>query len=114
MPNYQPYMIKTRRVAAATCLLELSQYMERFYTVNLRYDQNSSGAAVALPATQCQTDLAGHYAFSLNPDPTARTYTLGAAPQGAQSTKDPLLCGTLTINQAGQKGAEADVSKCWR
>jgi type IV pilus assembly protein PilE len=115
VPNYQSYMIKTRRATATACLLELSQFMERFYTVNLRYDQDTGGNAVAFPDTQCQRDLAGYYIFNTE-NPTARTYALSAAPQGAQGSKDPYKCGTLTINQAGVKGAAEGATEgmCWR
>jgi type IV pilus assembly protein PilE len=115
VPNYQSYMIKTRRAAAAACLLELSQFMERFYTVNLRYDKDSNGTGVALPNTQCRTDLAGYYTF-ISENLAARTYILSAAPHGAQLDNDPSKCGNLTIDQAGKKGAAegADVGMCWR
>ncbi|MDR3087086.1 MAG: pilus assembly protein PilE [Azoarcus sp.] len=111
-------MIKTRRVNAGACLLELSQFMERFYSVNLRYDKDKSDTNVVLPGTQCQTDLNGYYKISIATTPAiaARSYTLQAVPQGTQSTKDPKTCGTLTINQTGQKGAAGGTTKvpdCW-
>lgn len=109
IPNYQSYMIKTRRATAAACLLEMSQMLERFHTVNMTY------TGFTVPSLQCSNDLAGHYTFSLT-GLAARTYLLNATPQGAQSSKDPASCGTLTINQAGQKGVAdgAVVSACWR
>lgn len=114
IPNYQSYMLKTRRASAAACLLELSQAIERFHTVKMSY------AGFALPDTQCSsTDLAEYYAFDQGPvdgQPTAQTYTLRAVPKGAQDTNDPDKCGTLTINQAGQKGvgANGNLGRCWR
>lgn len=118
VPNYQSYMIKTRRVIAGACLIELSQFMERFYSMNLRYDKDKDGTDVALPNTQCRTDLNGYYTFSIATTPAiaARSYVLQAVPQGAQSSKDPKACGTLTINQTGQKtaaGATTKVADCW-
>lgn len=107
IPNYQSYMIKTRRATAAGCLLEMSQALERFHAVNLTY------SGFTLPSLQCSNDLTNHYTFAAT-DLKARTYTLSAAPQGAQSSKDPFSCGTLTIDQAGKKGAGGDVAKCWK
>ncbi|MCL2644697.1 MAG: type IV pilin protein [Betaproteobacteria bacterium] len=109
IPNYQSYILNTRRAAAVTCLLELSQAIERFHTVNMTY------AGFTLPSAQCSTDLNGHYSFSVA-DQAARTYTLSAIPQGTQASNDPASCGTLTMNQAGQKGAlgGGNVGKCWR
>ncbi|MCL2590308.1 MAG: type IV pilin protein [Betaproteobacteria bacterium] len=87
--------------------MEISQALERFHTEKLTY------AGFAVPSMQCISSLAGHYTFSLG-DQAARTYTLSAVPEGAQSSNDPASCGTLTINQAGQKGAGGDASVCWR
>ncbi|MDR2880443.1 MAG: type IV pilin protein [Azoarcus sp.] len=100
-------MIKTRRATAAACLLEMSQALERFYTVNLTY------VGAALPDIQCSRELANHYIFAL-PNPAAREYQLTATPQGAQNNNDPYACGTLTMDQAGQKGADKNVNDCWR
>ena len=36
-PSYESHVTKTRRAAAAGCLLERAQFMERFYTTNLSY-----------------------------------------------------------------------------
>ena len=113
IPNYQSYMIKTRRGTATACLLEMSQLMERFHTANMSYEKDKDGNDFTLPAMQCSNDLAGHYAFALTTR-TARAYTLSATPQGAQSSRDPSSCGILTIDQAGTKGAGGDVSTCWR
>ncbi len=120
LPNYQSHMIKTRRVAAAACLLEISQWMERSYTVAMTY------TGLALPAMQCSGNLAGYYAFNLAVI-DARNYSLSATPQGAQANNDPDSCGTLSIDQAGQKTTRGnpdpdgvptagggDVSKCWK
>jgi type IV pilus assembly protein PilE len=113
IPNYQSYMIKTRRGAAETCLQQMAQMLERHHASKLTY----AGATVA--DLQCSKELAGHYTFSLT-DQAARTDLLSATPQGAQSSKDPIACGILTVDQAGKKGAkngtadEAAVSACWK
>jgi len=74
IPNYQSHMIRTRRATAATCLLELSQALERSHAINMTY------TGFTLPVTQCSTDLSGHYSFSVA-NLTAQTYTLSAAPR---------------------------------
>ncbi len=43
IPSYTDSVRKSRRKAAATCLIEQAVFMERFYTTNLRY----TGAASA-------------------------------------------------------------------
>ena len=51
-PTYQDSVRKSRRADAEAVLLELAQWMERFYTENNRYDQTRAGVAVVLPFAQ--------------------------------------------------------------
>lgn len=110
VPSYQRYVISTNRTSATACLTELAQSMERTYTQNMRY--NPQG--FVLPQIQCRADLAQRYGFTLG-NHNARTYTISAVPTSLQNDTD---CGTLTLNQAGQKGAAggfniATVRQCW-
>jgi type IV pilus assembly protein PilE len=113
--SYENSVIKSRRKAATACVLEASQFMERFYTTNLAYNQTPAAVAVALPQLGCDTDLTNFYNIQLNGTPTASAYSVEAAPQGTQLAKDT-DCGTLRINQQGVKsitGAVANLDKCW-
>jgi type IV pilus assembly protein PilE len=106
VPSYSSYVIKTRRAAAAACLLELSQSMERYYTVNLKYTD------ATLPSTQCQNELDGYYTFSLDDTKLGqRTYALQATPEGSQAAD---ACGALGLDQAGTKTAGGEAASCWR
>ncbi len=114
-PAYMDSVTKTRRAAAAGCLMELSQFMERFYTINMRYDQDTSGTAIALPNTSCMSSQQDFYTYSFSGAVANSTYTIQAVPQGGQATRDT-KCATLTINQTGTKtksGSAAAVSDCW-
>ena len=55
----------------------------------------------------------GTVAYNITQAETANTFTVTAAPQGGQ-TKDT-RCGTLTLNQAGQKtkSGTGELSDCW-
>ena len=108
-PSYRDHVLRTHRTAAQGCLMELAQWMERFYTTNLRYDQTAGGVAVTLPQTQCRTDIAARYTISFSGNPTAMAFTLQAVPQGAQASDS---CGTLTLNQAGAR--TPTTAGCWR
>lgn len=115
-PSYQNHVIKSRRAAAAACSLEAAQFMERFYTTNMKYDKDIAGKAVALPATACANDLANFYTFSLKAaDLSASTYTIDATPKGQQLARDT-KCATLSINQTGKKmtsNTGTNASECW-
>ncbi len=113
--SYENSVVKSRRKAAAACVLEASQFMERFYTTNLAYNQTPAAVAVVLPDFQCETDLANFYSVQLNGTPTATAYSVEAVPQGVQATKDS-KCGTLRINQSAAKsitGTVATMDECW-
>ena len=112
-PTYMNSMVRVRRDAAKTCLSEDAQFMERFYTTNLRYDQTLAGAAVALPPCSSGADVNNFYTVSLSAV-AARSYTLQAVPKAVQATRDT-ACGTLGINNVGTKtksGSET-VDYCW-
>jgi len=107
-PSYQNHVQKLRRNAAAGCALEIAQYMERHYTTRLSYEA-AGGGAPPLPALQCRQDLAAFYGFALG-NVGQRTYTVSAAPSGAQSEDK---CGTLSIDHAGTKDSTGSASECW-
>jgi len=129
-PSYQSYMQKTRRVAAAGCLMELAQWMERNFTTCLRYDRTGTapacGTAVAnaqLPALNCRNELNNAYTFQFTAavapatNPAQAAYSLEAAPGAVQA--GDTRCATITLNQAGVKGATGTeaataANSCWR
>ena len=112
-PTYMDSMVKVRRDAAKTCLSEDAQFMERFYTTNLRYDQTLGGVAVALPGCSSGADVNNFYTVTLSAV-AARSYTLQAAPIGAQLSRDT-ECSTLTLNNVGTKteSGSKTVDYCW-
>lgn len=116
-PSYQQHVMKSRRATAQSCLLDVSQFMERFYATNMRYDKTADGKAVTFPNTQCTTDLAGQYVLRFAAgEPTAGSYTIEAEPQGHQATLDT-KCGTLSFNHRGEKKVSVTgtpVSDCWK
>ena len=113
-PSYTSHLVKSRRAQATACLQEAAQYMERFYTTNLRYDQTATTSiAVSLPTTACIQDLNGRYVLSIA-SVSAHAFALKATPQGAQATADT-QCGTLGLSQAGTKTitGTGTVAACW-
>lgn len=113
-PSYQSHITSTRRAAAAGCLLEMGQQMERRYTTSLSY-----ATSTTVPALGCATDLTPFYRFEFaSGEPTTPTFVISAAGRGNQSTDG---CSPLTLNQRTVKGANNEapptpetVRKCWK
>ena len=119
-PSYQEHVLRSWRSNAAGCLLELANRMER------RYTGTSSYVGASIPTAGCTTEgnMDNRYNFdhgelpSGDDSPSATEFVLQAVPipDGPQADDD---CGTLTINQWGQKGiADAadgtSADECWR
>jgi len=113
LPTYQNHVVESRRKAAQVCLMELSQFMERYFTTRMTYA--APVGVDILPQTQCRADLAASYGFFLTPGAgvnAATQYTLSAVPvAGSAQAAADTACGTLTLNQAGTRGA--DGANCW-
>jgi len=112
-PAYTNHVTSTRRAAATACLLEMSQFMERYYTTNLRY-VDGSGNAPTLPEATCRDDLQLFYTLSFSGAVTATAYSVQAVPQGIQASRDT-KCATLTLDEKGGQtiSGTASVAECW-
>ena len=126
-PTYTNYITKTRRAAATACLSEYANYMERYYTTNLRYDQDTNGnannvSAVILDcASQSQTGAYYSYGFAATPALSQSTYKILATPipGSVQAVRDT-TCGVLGIDYTGQRFYQATakdtagLAVCWQ
>jgi prepilin-type N-terminal cleavage/methylation domain len=119
VPSYTRHVVKTKRVAAQACLSEYANYMERYYTTNLRYDKDSSATPVANPVSTATLVLdcasaqrtGADYVYALPAASLkASSYSLTATPQGAQATRDA-TCGRLSLDQTGARGPST--AGCW-
>jgi type IV pilus assembly protein PilE len=105
-PSYQNQIRNARRSDAQGALLELAQFMQRFHTVNNRYDQDTEGNPVALPFAQSPRD-AGTTFYNLRLQAvTATNFILEAEPIGAQTGDS---CGTISLTNASIKSP----AECW-
>ena len=108
-PSYQSYLRDSRRADAEGVLIEMSQWMERQYTVNGRYD-DGAGNAPALPIQKSPRDgTATHYVVSVSAVDTD-SFTLTATAQGGQTQEE---CGNLTLTQTGARGSSGPGTRCW-
>ena len=101
LPSYNEHVRKTRRTAGAACAAAVAQQAERFYTTNLTYAGFVANTAI------CEPKANEYYTVSATAA-ADKTYTISAAPQGAQSGD---ACGSLTINQVGAKSPTT--AGCW-
>ena len=103
-PAYMEYVIKSRRTAAASCVQQHAQVMERYFTTNLTY--------VGAPNPTCDPAIAAFYTVSFSGTPAARTFVVQAVPTTMQSDS---RCGTLSINAQGvrTKSGTGTVAACW-
>lgn len=112
LPSYESHVQTTRRGAAAGCLLEIAQQMERRYVSSLTYN-----ATTTLPPIGCVTDQAANYTFEFTTgNPQTTTYSIEAIPAGGQASDS---CGNLALNEKTVKKAAgvtdaATVKKCWK
>lgn len=122
-PSFTEQIARSRRAEAQTVLLAGQQWMERFYSENFRYDQNSAGTLVTCASTtkDCPFDLrfstspppgggAALYAITVSaPAPTASSaeqrYTITATRKsGTAMAAD--RCGNLTVDHLGRRSIE--------
>ncbi len=107
LPSYQKQIQKTRRSDAKSALIGAAGQMERYFTERSTYATATLGSGGVYAATTEN----GYYTLSLA-NLSATTYTLLAAPAGAQ-TGD--LCGTMSYTEQGVKGVTGSlpVTECW-
>ncbi|MGH8173824.1 MAG: type IV pilin protein [Rhodanobacteraceae bacterium] len=94
-PSYQEQVRKTRRAQAKADLMELTQALERKFTV----DRDYGTPAFVPPITRSPRDADDgkqYYDLSFSEGPGVTTYTLQAVPVNTQAAD---RCGTLTIDQ---------------
>jgi type IV pilus assembly protein PilE len=131
IPQYQDYVIRSKRAAARQVLMEAAQYLERNYTAAGCYNfadtpgcLAQSGSATAQPSTMLRAPSEGRqsYAVAWAYTSSGQAYTLTATPCGDAGTcpsgtdtsfKDP-DCGALTLTQTGLRGASGNVTTCWQ
>ncbi|MCW8165487.1 type IV pilin protein [Verminephrobacter aporrectodeae] len=130
-PSYREYIAKSRRAEAKTILISAQQWMERFYTENFRYDENSAGVAVTdltqFPSRFSVSPVPGQgspvYAISLDKSSIKRdTYSV-KADRIAGSVMANDRCGDFSIDHLGRKDLKnysgfadksAAMEACWK
>ncbi len=116
IPAYQNYVTRATRTKATQGLMNLAGLEERYFYSNNTYTGTLSALGVSSSGSYCvDSCTASRYYTITIPSATTTSYTLQAAPGGAQLTQDT-ACGTLTLTNTGVKAASGDPSntkRCW-
>ncbi len=110
-PAYTSYIQRGYRANAKTTLLEAAQFMERYRSANFRY-VDAGGNPPALPARLQVSPPEGAPRYTVAiVGASANSFVLAATPTGWTDAD----CGTLTLDNLGQKGASGpqSASTCW-
>lgn len=108
LPSYQEHVRKTRRTQAKADMLEITQMLEREFTLNRSY----AGFDITSFNQSPRTGRA-FYDITYAPDPMVNSYTITATPKDSQLSDTK--CGTLTLDNLGAKTASGSlgVAGCW-
>ncbi len=118
VPSYTSYIAKGRRAEARTQLLQVAQFMQRFYTANDKFDLDRAGNQVAdqIPGGLKRSPADGTQLYELGVTATSTAYTLTMAPlTGTSMASDK--CGTYTLTSTGVRGVSGATytrDECWK
>ncbi len=110
-PSYVQYTVRSKRAAAEGFVMGLANRQEQYMLNARQYATTLAELGVTVPE-----DVSRNYTIT-EPIPvttTPPTYTITAVPIGGQAANDT-KCGSVSINQAGTKGASGTgtAAECW-
>ena len=118
-PSYVQYVTDTKRTAATSVLLQIADRQQQFFMDNKAYaaDLTDLGFAAnpyvisddGTASNVADTDSV--YTIALS-NVAATTYTITATPLHGQLSRDA-DCGSLTLNQTGNRGHSGAGDDCW-
>lgn len=106
VPSYNSYIAKARRADAKAQLVQVAQFMQRFYAANDSFSKDRAGNDVMdrMPASLKQSPADGDKIYALAmPLTNAMSFTLHMVPVATGSTRRD-DCGTLTLTSTGVRG----------
>jgi type IV pilus assembly protein PilE len=108
LPAYTGHVARARRAEARVHLLQVAQFMQRFYAANDNYqkDRADNDVLAQMPANLRQSPSDGNAVYTLDIPPatlSASHYVLHMVPRpGASMARDK--CGTFTLSSTGLRG----------
>lgn len=110
-PSYQRYVARTHRNAAAACLSQIAQAMERRYTTALTY-VDPGGNREHLSGCASENDLQRFYTIEFANAVTQSTFRVRAVPTPVQNSAERQQCGTLSLDNTGARISNNN-GTCW-
>ena len=127
IPSYQESVRKSRRAEVRAQLLEVAQYLQRFYSHNDSFATTKAGAAVTIPselAMAPRNAAPGSQSYDISfATPAAGAINPGLASFKIQAVRkaggpmDGDKCGDFTLENTGARGllnASDTAANCWR
>jgi type IV pilus assembly protein PilE len=118
-PSYTQYVMRSHRQAAKNAAFQIADRQEQFFLDNRAYAPNLSTLGYAADVIGVKRD--GQFTAAGDADRTylltlggvtPTTFTIGAAPQLTQATRDT-DCMMLTLTQSGDRDASGPSTECW-
>lgn len=103
IPNYQQYVLRAKRSAAQSHMMEIAGRESQYLLDNRAYADTVATLSMTTPA-----EVSANYKITIAPVVTPPSFVITATPIGNQ-TKD--VCGTLTLDSAGAK--TPITGNCW-
>ena len=127
IPSYQESVRKSRRAEARAQLLEVAQYMQRFYSHNDSFANTKAGLAATVPgelAVVPRHAASGSQSYDISfcapaagsNNPGLSTFKIQAVRKSGGPMEDD-KCGDFTLEHTGARGllnATDSASNCWR
>jgi type IV pilus assembly protein PilE len=102
LPSYAEFVKRGSRAEVQAFLMEIALRQQQRLVDRREYAATIADLGLALPKS-----LTGKYTVSMSaPVVVPPTFTISAAPQGAQTSEG---CGSLTLDSAGQRSP----ANCW-
>ena len=120
LPAYTSYIARAKRADARTQLLQVAQYMQRFYAANDQYAYDRSNNAVwdVISANLKQSPADGAAVYALNVQTNVggqAAYTLTMAPVAGTAMAND-ACGSFVLTSIGVRSVTGTKSRdeCWK
>jgi type IV pilus assembly protein PilE len=110
-PSYQQYVLSSRRAEAQSDMLKIQLGLEKWRANQASYasvEDLSDSVSTPADLARVLSDANAYYTYTI-PVAAGSTYTINAAPQGAQTADSG--CTPLTLNQSGARTPPAG---CWK